>query len=75
MPRRDDLESEKRSVSRLWAKREKQIERAFRNTASLCGDLGAIMGSSLPQIANLDLASITADMDDPALVAAGADTF
>jgi hypothetical protein len=52
---KDDLESEKRSMQRLWAKRQKQLERAVLNTASMYGDLGGIMGSSLPQIANLEL--------------------
>jgi len=74
---KDDLDSEKRSVARLWAKREKQIDQAFYNTAGLFGDLGAIMGSSLPQIADFELASITdADTVDTALmVAAGGDRF
>jgi hypothetical protein len=58
---KDDLESEKRSVQRLWAKREKQIELAAVNTANLYGDFGGIVGPSLPQIANLELAAIAAD--------------
>jgi hypothetical protein len=61
-----DLESEKRSVQRLWAKREKQLERAAINTAGLYGDLGGILGASLPQIANLELAPL-AEPDLPAL--------
>jgi hypothetical protein len=60
---KDDLESEKRSVQRLWAKREKQIERAALNTAGLYGDLGGILGASLPQINNLELAAIAVDGD------------
>jgi hypothetical protein len=60
---RDDLESEKRSIHRLWAKREKQIDRAVLNTAGLYGDLGGIVGSSLPQIAHLELAVIARDSD------------
>jgi hypothetical protein len=66
-----DLESEKRSVQRLWAKREKQIERAALNTAGLYGDLGGILGASLPQINDLELAAIAADGDpisEPAMV-------
>jgi hypothetical protein len=60
---KEDLESEKRSLQRLWAKREKQLDRAALNTAGLYGDLGGIMGASLPQIANLELAEIAADAD------------
>jgi hypothetical protein len=57
---REDLESEKRSMQRIWTKREKQLDRAVANTAGLYGDLGGILGANLPQIANLELHSITA---------------
>jgi len=57
---REDLDSEKRSMQRIWAKREKQLDRAVANTAGLYGDLGGILGTNLPQIANLELPSITA---------------
>jgi hypothetical protein len=60
-----DLDSEKRSLQRLWAKREKQLERAVLNTAGLYGDFGGILGPSLPQIANLELAVIAADAEPP----------
>jgi hypothetical protein len=59
MSLREDLDSEKRSMQRIWAKREKQLDRALVNTAGLYGDLGGILGPSLPQIANLELAGIT----------------
>ncbi len=71
MALKEDLDSEKRSVQRLWAKREKQIERAVRHTAGLYGDLGGIIGPDLPQIANFELAPITA-AEDPALAIASA---
>lgn len=57
---RDDLDSEKRSMQRIWAKREKQLDRAVTNTAGLYGDLGGILGNNLPQIAQLELQGITA---------------
>jgi len=60
MTLREDLDSEKRSLHRIWAKREKQLDRALVNAAGLYGDLGGIVGPSLPQIANLELAAITA---------------
>jgi hypothetical protein len=56
-----DLDSEKRSMRRIWAKRERQLERALVNTATMYGDLGGILGPGLPQIASLDLAAIAAD--------------
>jgi len=63
MTLKDDLESEKRSMHRLWAKREKQLERAAINTSGLYGDLAGILGSNMPQIANLEIAAITAADD------------
>ncbi len=56
---REDLESEKRAMQRIWAKREKQLERAVTNTAGFYGDLGGIIGSSLPQIEKLELPALT----------------
>jgi hypothetical protein len=58
---KEDLESEKRSLHRLWAKREKQLERAALNTSGMYGDLAGILGPNLPSIANLELAPVTAD--------------
>jgi hypothetical protein len=69
----DDLESEKRSMHRLWAKREKQLERAARNTSGMYGDLAGILGANLPQIAHLELATITADSDALVMEAAAQD--
>ena len=48
-----DLESEKRSMKRLWNKREKQIDRAITNTASLYGDLQGIIGDAMPTVEGL----------------------
>ncbi len=49
-----DLESEKRAFKKQWSKREKQLERAITNTASLYGDLQSIIGASLPKIEGLE---------------------
>ena len=64
---KDDVESEKRSMHRIWAKREKQLDRALVNTAGLYGDLGGLLGDSMPQIANLELAAITSACPDEEL--------
>jgi hypothetical protein len=48
-----DLESEKRSMNRVWSKREKQIQRAVINMAGMYGDLQGIIGSSMPAIEGL----------------------
>jgi hypothetical protein len=55
MAMRADLEKEKRSIQRLWAAREKQIERALGSTSGLYGDLQGIVGASLPALEALDL--------------------
>lgn len=51
---REELETEKRATQRMWAKREKQLERAASQTAGMYGDLQGIIGASLPAIAALD---------------------
>jgi hypothetical protein len=63
---KEDLEAEKRAMQRIWAKREKQLDRAISNTSGMYGDLQGIVGASLGTIASLDtpaipLASNTSD--------------
>lgn len=60
---KDDLESEKRAMNRLWAKREKQIERVFNNTSRLYGDMQGIIGATLPEIKALELGPGPEDSD------------
>ena len=52
---KEDLDQEKRAITKSWAKRERQIERVITNTASMYGDLQGIIGASLPQIKLLEL--------------------
>ena len=59
-----DLDSEKRSVQRLWSKRDKQLQRALANTAGLYGDLQGIIGASLPTVEGLTTAAIESDEAD-----------
>jgi hypothetical protein len=61
---REELEAEKRSTQRIWAKREKQLERATTQTAGMYGDLSGIIGNSLPRIASLDLPALLEDKTD-----------
>jgi len=51
---REELEAEKRSTQRMWAKREKQLDRAAMQTAGMYGDLSGIIGASLPSIEHLN---------------------
>lgn len=53
-----DLESEKRSMTRIWNKRGKQLDRAISNASGLYGDLQGIIGKSLPAIPELDVLKI-----------------
>jgi len=53
MTLREQLESEKRTAQTAWAKREKQLDRALASTCGLYGDLGGIIGQSLPTIEHL----------------------
>jgi len=46
----DDLLTERRSMERLWKKREVQIRRAIDNMAKMYGELQGIMGPALPEI-------------------------
>ncbi len=46
----EDLTTERRSMERLWKKREVQIRRALDNMAKMYGELQGIMGPALPEI-------------------------
>lgn len=52
---KDDLEAEKRSIEKAWAKREMQINRMIKNTAGMYGDLQGIIGTALPSVKVLEL--------------------
>ncbi len=45
-----DLDAERRAMEKLWAKREKQIERAALNAMGMHGDLAGIVGKALPEL-------------------------
>ncbi len=52
---KEDLESEKRSMNRIWSKREKELERIINNTSYLYWDMQWIMWSALGKIQYLEL--------------------
>lgn len=66
---REDLEAEKKAVQKLWAKREKQIERVLGNTAGMYGDLSGIIGKSLPAIEQLEFAALPNGDGEPVAAA------
>lgn len=51
----DDLERERKTMTRLWAKREEQIRGVIESTAGMYGDLQGIAGKSLREIDGLNL--------------------
>lgn len=55
---RNQLGQERRSMEKLWAERERQIERVLTNTARMYGELQAISGTALPGIEYLELKPI-----------------
>jgi hypothetical protein len=55
-----DLNREKRTITRQWAKREKQIERMMEDTAGMYGELQGIAGETLPEIDDLELDALPA---------------
>ena len=50
-----DLDADRRSSERGFAKREKQIEMLLRNSAGLYGELQAIVGGGLRPVEALEL--------------------
>lgn len=53
-----DLDDERAAATRLWAKRDKQIDRIILNMAGMYGDMQGIMGgAALPDIKPLELGS------------------
>jgi hypothetical protein len=55
---REDLDKEKKAITKQWAKREEQIERVMQATVGMYGDLQGIAGKSLKEIEGLELKSL-----------------
>jgi hypothetical protein len=55
-----DLERERKSMTRLWAKREEQIRGVIESTVGMYGDLQGIAGRALQEIESLDVLAIEA---------------
>lgn len=52
---RDDLDKERKFMTRLWSKRETQIVSVIELTVGMVGDLQAIAGKAMPDIPSLDV--------------------
>jgi len=51
----DDLQKEKIAMYRIWAQREKVIDKVLQNTAQFYGNVKGIAGNAIPRISVLDL--------------------
>jgi len=58
----EDLDREKKVITKQWAKREEQIERVMQATVGMYGDLQGIAGKSLQEIEGLSLPALTDGM-------------
>ncbi|CAI3945845.1 Uncharacterized conserved protein [Commensalibacter communis] len=54
----EDLNKEKKVITKQWAKREEQINRVMQSTIGMYGDLQGIVGQSLQEIEGLELDSL-----------------
>jgi hypothetical protein len=54
----DDLDKERKAMTRLWAKREEQIRGVIESTAGMYGDLQGIAGRTLHEIEGLTLPTL-----------------
>lgn len=55
---RDDLEKERKVITKQWAKRSQQIERVMESTVGMYGDLQGIAGKTLQEIEGLDIMAL-----------------
>jgi hypothetical protein len=60
----EDLEKERKTMMKLWARREKQIRCVVDSTAGMYGDLQGIAGRSLEEIDGLELHALPPCGDD-----------
>jgi hypothetical protein len=61
---RRDLDQEKRAIEKIWAKREKQIERVIKNMGRMYGSMQGVIGQSMPELGIMDLKAISDQNDD-----------
>lgn len=52
---KNDLDSEKRSMQRIWKQREKQIEKVVTNTIDMYGSIKGIAGNAIQPVKSLEL--------------------
>ncbi len=58
-----DLESEKRSMQRIWKQRDKQIDKVVSNTIDMYGSIKGIAGNAIQTVQALELGGGEEDDD------------
>ncbi len=58
-----DLNAEKRAMSGIWKKREKQIEKVLLNTSHMYSSIKGIAGAAVPVVRRLELPGAIEDDD------------
>jgi hypothetical protein len=58
----DDLDKERKVITKQWAKREEQIGRVMQATVGMYGDLQGIAGKTLQEIEGLELKALDAPL-------------
>ena len=59
-----DLDRERKSMTRLWAKRETQLQSVIESTVGMYGDLQGIAGRALQEIEGLETPLLAMDVHD-----------
>ena len=61
---RIDLESEKRSMQRIWKQRDKQIDKVTTNTIDMHGSIKGIAGNAIQSVKQLELGDGLEDIEE-----------
>lgn len=61
---KEDLDKEKKAITKQWAKREEQIDRVMQGTVGMYGDLQGIAGKTLQEIEGLEMKVLEAPAED-----------
>ena len=61
---RIDLESEKRSMQRIWKQRDKQINKVTTNTIDMYGSIKGIAGNAIQSVKQLELGDGLEDIEE-----------
>lgn len=59
-----DLESERRTMTQRWARRQKQIDRVLEAAFGMRGDIEALVGSEMPELEAIEMKALVAPMTE-----------